>query len=176
MAQIPLTMPSENARKIPLMVFIEKVEQFLVAHGAEAVMGTLKELYSKYNLMQSQLTRSKEVLKAKVPDITKALDMVKFLIENHSDFTVDFQLTENIWAKANVPQTDRVGLWLGANVMLEFPVEEAKVLLERNLVNAEASIESTDTDLKFIKDQITTCEVNIARVHNFIVTHRPRPS
>jgi hypothetical protein len=57
MAQIPLTMPSENARKIPLMVFIEKVEQFLVTHGAEAVMGTLKELYSKYNLMQSQLTR-----------------------------------------------------------------------------------------------------------------------
>mmetsp|Transcript_6570 Transcript_6570/g.11536 ORF Transcript_6570/g.11536 Transcript_6570/m.11536 type:complete len:140 (-) Transcript_6570:2985-3404(-) len=139
-------------------------------------MGGLKELYSKYNLMQSQLTRSKDVLKAKVPDINKALDMVNFLVGNTSDLSVDFQLTENIWTKATVPQTNRVGLWLGANVMLEYSLEEAQALLAKNLENANKSIESTETDLQFIKDQITTCEVNIARVHNFIVTHRPRPS
>lgn len=139
-------------------------------------MGSLKELYSKYNMMQSQLTRAKEVLKAKVPDITKALDMVKFLKENQTDHTVDFQLTDNIWTKAQIPLSDSVGLWLGANVMLEYTQDEALALLQRNLDNANRSIESTDTDLKFIKDQITTCEVNIARTHNFLVTHRPRPS
>ena len=35
-------------------------------------------------------------------------------------------------------------------------------------------ISSTDEDLKFLKEQITTCEVNIARVYNHIVSTRPR--
>lgn len=58
--------------------------------------------------------------------------------------------------------------------MLEFPLEEANELLERNLNNANQTLASTDEDLKFLKDQITTCEVNVARVYNHIVTTRQR--
>ena len=53
--------------------------------------------------------------------------------------------------------------------MLEFPYEEARELLQRNLSNAQIALESTSEDLRFLKDQITTCEVNIARVYNHLV-------
>ena len=53
--------------------------------------------------------------------------------------------------------------------MLEFTYEEAKELLQRNLGNAQKTLESTSEDLRFLKDQITTCEVNIARVYNYLV-------
>jgi len=53
--------------------------------------------------------------------------------------------------------------------MLEFPYDEAEELLRRNLGNATQALESTSEDLRFLKDQITTCEVNVARVYNYLV-------
>jgi hypothetical protein len=49
----------------------------------------------------------------------------------------NFLISDNIWARAKIPNdTGKVGLWLGANVMVEYSFEEALVLLERNLSNA----------------------------------------
>lgn len=42
---------------------------------------------------------------------------------------MDFAISDQAYAKAKVPITDSVNLWLGANVMLEYPLEEAKALL-----------------------------------------------
>ncbi len=44
---------------------------------------------------------------------------------------LDFGLSEQIFAKAKVKDVSSVGLWLGADVMLEYPLEEAKQLLVR---------------------------------------------
>lgn len=79
----------------------------------------------------------------------------------------NFLLADNIWAKAKVPNTtDKVGLWLGANVMVEYTYTEAVKLLGTNLASAEEKIKETDNDLDFLKDQLTTCEVNLARIYN----------
>ena len=59
-----------------------------------------------------------------------------------------------------------------ANVMLEYTYEEAMELLQKNLTQATTSVEQLDKDLDFIKDQITTTEVNIARVYNHDVRER----
>ena len=45
-------------------------------------------------------------------------------------------------------------------------MDEAKALLNQNLLNAKNQIKKNNTDLEFIKDQMTVCEVNIARVYN----------
>ena len=46
-------------------------------------------------------------------------------------------LSDNIWAKATLPNdTGKVGLWLGANVMVEYDYADAIKLLEANLENA----------------------------------------
>jgi prefoldin subunit 5 len=141
-------------------------------YGAEQLLKQLNELYSKYKFMEAQLQRSKQVLKAKLPDITNALEMVEFLTLKQEDLEVDFQLADCIWSKAEVPRSETVALWLGANVMLEYPHSEAKDLLVRNLNNAETALASTDEDLKFLKEQITTCEVNLSRVYNYSVISR----
>ena len=44
---------------------------------------------------------------------------------------VDFQLSEQLYARACVRQPESVALWLGADVMLEFPLGEAAALLVR---------------------------------------------
>ena len=121
------------------------------------------------------MSRGKESLRVKTPDIKKTLEMVRMLKEKHSakeSMQTNFLISDNVWAKATLPNdTGRVGLWLGANVMVEYSHDEALALLERNLKNAEIRLKSTQEDLNFLKDQITTTEVNIARCYNQTVAN-----
>ena len=50
--------------------------------------------------------------------------------------------------------------------MVEYTYVEALKLLAKNLANAEAKIAETEKDLDFLKDQLTTTEVNLARIYN----------
>ena len=43
----------------------------------------------------------------------------------------EFELGNSVWAKAKILPTKAVNLWLGADVMVEYPVEEAQQLLVR---------------------------------------------
>ena len=134
----------------------------------------MNELYSKYKFMEAQLVRGKESLKVKMPDIKKTLEIVRLLQDKNKEeeaekkeMDANFLISDNIWAKAKIPNdTGRVGLWLGANVMVEYDFEEAIKLLERNLSNANTRIVQSDEDIGYLKDQITTTEVNIARIYN----------
>ncbi|KAK5256715.1 peptide chain release factor 1, partial [Exophiala xenobiotica] len=64
---------------------------------------------------------------------------------------------------------DEVYLWLGANVMVAYPLAEADELLQGKLEKAKASLVAAEEDLEFLRVQITTLEVAIARVHNWDV-------
>lgn len=94
--------------------------------------------------MEAQLIRGRDSLKVKMPDIKKTLEAVKMLQEKHKEedeekkaMDANFLISDNIWAKAKIANdTGKVGLWLGANVMVEYNFEEALTLLERNLGNA----------------------------------------
>ena len=92
--------------------------------------------------MENQLVRQKASLKGKLPEIKRTLEMVALLKQKHDgdDKTVDsnFLVSDNIWAKATVPNTSgKVGLWLGANVMVEYNFMDALALLGKNLGNAQ---------------------------------------
>ena len=50
---------------------------------------------------------------------------------------------------------------LKANVMLEYPIDEALELLGTNLKTAKKSLEQLEEELEFISDQCTTLEVGI---------------
>lgn len=69
-----------------------------------------------------------------------------------------FELNDTLYAKAHVPPTSEVYLWLGANVMLSYPVQEAETLLEGKLSGAEQSLENVEEDLDFLREQITVGE------------------
>ncbi|KAJ0035248.1 hypothetical protein Pint_24313 [Pistacia integerrima] len=89
-----------------------------------------------------------------------------------SDLVADFEVSEGIYSRARIQDTDSVCLWLGANVMLEYSYEEATSLLQKNLDNAKASLEVLIADLQFLRDQVTITQVTIARVYNWDVHQR----
>ena len=56
------------------------------------------------------------------------------------ELDMHFELTDSVYAKAKVKDAESVYLWLGANVMLEYPLEEARALLETNHANCKKNL------------------------------------
>ena len=152
--------------------FVEKVETFVQPGEEESTLSKFQEMVSKYKFMETHLLQRKASLESKIPEITNTLQMVEFLKDQESPLVTQFELGDTLWANATVPPSQSVNLWLGANVMLEYPIDEAQSLLSEKLTSAKISLSQVNEDLSFIKDQITTMEVNIARVYNYDVKIR----
>ncbi|KAM9326559.1 prefoldin subunit 3 [Gastrophryne carolinensis] len=165
---------------IPEAVFVEDVESFMKKPGnetADAVLKRLDEQYQKYKFMELNLSQKKRRLKGQIPDIKQTLEILKHMQKKKGTtepMETRFLLADNLYCKASVPPTDKVCLWLGANVMLEYDIDEAQALLEKNLSTAKRNLESTEEDLDFLRDQFTTTEVNMARVYNWDVKRRSK--
>jgi prefoldin subunit 5 len=56
--------------------------------------------------------------------------------------------------------------------MLAYELDEAIDLLQKRLEGSKRTLKSITEDLEFLRDQITTMEVNTARVHNWDVKRR----
>ena len=139
---------------------------------AQVTIGAFTEMLQKYKIMEQSLQRQKVTLKSKMPEITNTLDLVLLLKEKQYDgegMVASYPLSEIVHARAAVKCDGTVCLWLGANVMVEYSYDAAIVMLERNYANAEAKLGETNDDIGHLKDQITTLEVNMARVFNFNV-------
>ncbi|KAF7586946.1 hypothetical protein BBP40_007984 [Aspergillus hancockii] len=135
-------------------------------------------MISKYQFMEVNTQRRATGLREKIPDIKKTLEMVKFLKmrrdNNSAVLETNFELNDTLYARATVDpaDTEEVYLWLGANVMLAYPVGEAEMMLAEKLATAETSLAHCDEDLEFLREQITTMEVATARVYNWDVVQR----
>ncbi|XP_044161860.1 prefoldin subunit 3 [Bufo gargarizans] len=163
---------------IPEAVFVEDVESFMKKPGnetADVVLKRLDEQYQKYKFMELNLSQKKRRLKSQIPEIKQTLEILMYMQKKKSTtnpMETRFLLADNLYCKASVPPTDKVCLWLGANVMLEYDIDEAQALLEKNLSTATRNLESAEEDLDFLRDQFTTTEVNMARVYNWDVKRR----
>merc|ERR1712050_630655 len=125
--------------------------------------------------MENSLATRRKRLKAQVPDIRSSLAMIKKLREKkNSEETMEtqFLLSDQVYAKATIPPTDKVCLWLGANVMLEYSLDDAESLLKKNLESAEKNLQQIAFDLDFLRDQMTITEVTMARLYNWDVKRR----
>lgn len=161
--------------KVLTAEFITDVGEYLKERSLDTVLQDLQVRYRQYKLLESGLVQKKTRLVAKLPEIQKSLDVVLLLLQRSAagDETVaDFQIADGVFTKARIRDVKTVNLWLGANVMVEYPLEEAKELLESNLHNCKTNLKTVTGDLEFLKDQITTTEVSLARVHNYDVEQR----
>ncbi|KAF9700863.1 hypothetical protein EKO04_000706 [Ascochyta lentis] len=165
-----------NPRGIPKAPFVDRVEDYVTDRSeVETTINSFKEMISKYQFMQANTQRRAAGLKDKIPDIQKTLETVRFLKTRGGDaepIETTFELNDTLFAKAEVPPTDEVYLWLGANVMLAYPIPEAVELLSSKLSTAKASLSTCEEDLDFLREQITTLEVAFARVYNWDVAQR----
>jgi prefoldin subunit 5 len=158
----------KNSRGVPTMNFIDNVEDWIDKFTSDKLISYINQYLNKYKFMEAQIVKNNEGLNVKIPDIEKCLETIEFLEKKDKEkpVNVDYMVSNNLWAKAEVNVPESVFLWLGANVMCEYKMDEAKNLLNQNLLNAKNQIKKNNTDLEFIKDQMTVCEVNIARVYN----------
>ncbi|GMM28302.1 tubulin-binding prefolding complex subunit [Martiniozyma asiatica (nom. inval.)] len=179
-----------NPRGIPKAKFIENIDDYLDrSKCTEAdVNNFLTELQMRlqqYKFLEENKSATLTSLDQKIPDIQNTLDMCILLkqkadankenttVEN-TKFDVDYQLNDTIYATAEIDtkDTETVALWLGAGVMLEYPIDEAiqmlKERLEKSLENKQITIE----DIDYLRANITTMEVNTARVYNWDVQRR----
>lgn len=164
---------------IPTAEFVEDVDEFMRrsenSDSAETVLHRLEEQHSKYKFMEYNLNTKKSRLKSQIPDIHTTLNIVKHMQskkDSQEPMQTHFQMSDNLFVAATVPPTDKVCLWLGANVMLEYNLDDAEALLKKNQEVAIKSLEQVEEDLGFIRDQTTTIEVNMARVYNWDVKRR----
>lgn len=70
-----------------------------------------------------------------------------------------------------MPPTDEVYIWLGANVMLAYPMDEAETLLVERLGKAKKSLVDCEEDAEFLREQITVSRPLSTRVPGTACTH-----
>jgi len=161
---------------IPESQFIEDVETYMKGEdSAEAKIKSFDEIHQKYKFMEGSLASRRRKLKSQVPDIKSSLAMITKLREKkEAEETIEtqFLLSEQVYARAKVPPTDKVCLWLGANVMLEYTLDDAEVLLKKNCEQAEQNLAQIAWDLDYLRDQMTITEVTMARLYNWDVKRR----
>lgn len=131
----------------------------------------------------------------------KEADDLEDDLENEEDtkqpLRTTFELSDTLYAEAELEDTDLVYLWLGvrvpllslacthayspitlfvyfaqANVMLSYKIPEAITLLTDKMKAAETNLTSVEEDLEFTREQITIMEVNTARIYNWDVKRR----
>uniref|UniRef100_A0A3Q2FYC7 Prefoldin subunit 3 n=1 Tax=Cyprinodon variegatus TaxID=28743 RepID=A0A3Q2FYC7_CYPVA len=132
---------------IPEAVFVEDVDSFMKQPGnetADTALRKLDEQYQKYKYMELNLSQKKLRLKNQIPQITQTLEILRHMQKKK------------------------------ANVMLEYDINEAQALLEKNLSTASRNLETLEEDLDYLRDQCTTTEVNMARVYNWDVKRRSK--
>uniref|UniRef100_A0A1A9WT45 Prefoldin subunit 3 n=1 Tax=Glossina brevipalpis TaxID=37001 RepID=A0A1A9WT45_9MUSC len=170
---------SENQKSfagIPEAIFLEEIDSFMAKpeneENCEKVLQRLDEQHSKYRFMAFNLEARRRKLKSQIPDLQRSLEMIDVLRKETEERETQFMLSDQVYIKTIVPPTDTVCLWLGANVMLEYPLDEAEILLKQNMTSAIANLKTVEHDQDFLRDQITTTEVNMARVYNWGVKKR----
>ncbi|KAK2570648.1 Prefoldin subunit 3 [Acropora cervicornis] len=144
---------NKKHRGIPEALFLEDVDEFMKKGGHDAAESVLKELDENHQKLQIQ-----------VPDLNSSLEMVKLLSsrkDSSKPLQSRFLLSDQLYCTADVPPTEKVMLWLGANVMLEYSIAEAEALLSKNLKAAQKNLAEIEEDLGFLRDQYTTTEVSI---------------
>ena len=86
--------------------------------------------------------------------------------------TTRFNLADNVFANANVEANDRVCVWLGADVMLEYSYSEAEEMLTTRITEAKEKEVEIKGDLAWLRENIIIAEVNTSRSFNFDVRRR----
>jgi prefoldin subunit 5 len=139
----------------------------------DKVIAEFNERHSSLKVLDNQLMQRKARLLTKLPEIQKACDLIVKLVEAQGEqMTLDFELAPNVYSKAKVNDVKSVNLWLGAGVMVEYELEEARELLENNLATCKQNLATTNSDIDMIKESTTTTEVSIARIYNYDVERR----
>ncbi|RCK57303.1 Prefoldin subunit 3 [Candida viswanathii] len=171
-----------NPRGIPEAPFIEKVDSVLKNpdDDFDTTMNLFQQRLQQYKYMELSKKQQLADLQIKIPDIEKNLAVIKLIKQkkekNDKEMITNYELNDTLYSKAtiDVKNLDSVYLWLGAEVMLEYNLEDATELLNDRLKKNQEQLKIVTEDLEFLKENITTMEVNTARLYNWDVERRKK--
>jgi len=175
------TTPQTGKKGPPISAveFVEDVDAFMkrTENGGEAqiVLKRMEETYSRMKIIEANNVGTKRRLKNQIQELDKSLEMLQVLKKRKSeekDIHNHFRLADHVYIKARIPPVDKIGLWLGANVMLEYDVDEGEQLLVSKKAKAETNLKATQEIIDNVREQITVTEVNMARIYNWDVKRR----
>jgi len=173
-----ITEPSANASQIPKCRFVEDIDEFsnsfVPPASAELLIGAFSDLFGKFKQYEMNLAAKRANYQTKIPEIEKTLSLVRHLKQKKDEELITrYCVTDMVYAKAEVDaESEKVYLWLGANVMLEYTYDEALELLSEREAAAKKDFQEVQEDLSFTRDQIITAEVNISRIYNWDVRNK----
>ncbi|PAV85604.1 hypothetical protein WR25_08228 isoform C [Diploscapter pachys] len=139
----------------------------------------LRERLAKYEYVEMSMTQQKDKMNEKLPDYEnslKILDALEEKKEKGEPFHTTYLLSDEVYTKAVVPKPEKVCIWLGAGVMAEYDLAEARDLLTKNRDGVLKIISELTSELAYTKDQITTTQVNVAHVYNHGVVKKKATS
>jgi prefoldin subunit 5 len=126
-------------------------------------------------MMLSNLAMREGRIRDKIDEIKRSMEAITHMASHSSEtLTVDYQLGDTLMAKARLEPGAKVHLWLGANILLEYELEDAKRLLGEKLQDNEAALERVRHDQKFTREQMTTVEVATSRLINHVIESRKK--
>eukprot|EP00771_Trimastix_marina_P000177 gnl/Trimastix_PCT/1186.p1 GENE.gnl/Trimastix_PCT/1186~~gnl/Trimastix_PCT/1186.p1 ORF type:complete len:214 (+),score=71.01 gnl/Trimastix_PCT/1186:26-643(+) len=166
--------PSERLG-VPDALFIDNIEEHMEGKVADKVLEQLHEGYNKYKFVEMRTRQRLARIIKKIPEIKQSLDTVEYLIrtrDESEELLTTFEMADTLHVTAAVEKNGTVCLWLGAGCMVEYTYDDARDLLRKNLDTATHTRDQFEEELDFVKDQITTTEVTIARVFNWDVAKR----
>ncbi|EKX74067.1 prefoldin subunit 3, putative [Theileria equi strain WA] len=168
---------TKEGHNIPQAKFIDDIEKFVGDDDPVRVVGTAKELLAKYRFMEKSMLSKLGAISEKLPELKDALHTLERLKKkgetgDHDDISTFFKVSDTLYSEATIPFTTTVFLWLGANTMVEYPVDEAITLLTEQYKGTQTCVKEVKKELEWIKQQITCTEITVARLHNYSVAKR----
>jgi prefoldin subunit 5 len=165
--------PPATPLGIPEAQFIDDIAA--TAPTLEVAQGLLREkqeLLSKYRLLEGSLVEKSQNLKRSRPDLVEDLAAVQKLQNPacQAEPITHFQISDGLYGTAKIKNDGIVALWLGAGVMVEYPLAEAEALLQSRLAGLNEQITEVENNLIFLRNQIITTEVTISRLANQMIS------
>ncbi|KAK5780899.1 hypothetical protein RI543_002026 [Arxiozyma heterogenica] len=178
-----------NPRGIPEAPFVEDISVLFKGTGKndndfQLIFNRFQERLQKYKFMQESKQVTLKQLNTRIPEISQSLKICQLIKqqqqgdkekeEEDDKMLFNYSLNDTLYTKATVKPSEvkNVGLWLGADIMLEYPLNEAIELLENKLNDSNVSLKECKEDLEFLRENITTMEVMCARLYNWDVEQR----
>eukprot|EP00767_Chilomastix_cuspidata_P008136 gnl/Chilomastix_cuspidata/920.p3 GENE.gnl/Chilomastix_cuspidata/920~~gnl/Chilomastix_cuspidata/920.p3 ORF type:complete len:135 (+),score=69.80 gnl/Chilomastix_cuspidata/920:200-604(+) len=131
--------------------------------------------------MKQYLLNERETRSKAIPELETNLGIITRLRDaaaaGESSVPFLYQLGDLLYAKARITDVSRLNLWLGADIMVEYSLDEAEGLLRKNLEDVRAAIQGVEGNLHFLQEQMETAQCNLTRVQNWAALHpAPEPA
>eukprot|EP01069_Polyplicarium_translucidae_P013466 Polyplicarium_translucidae@DN984_c0_g1_i1.p1 len=162
-------------RSIPRCAVIRDPSDFVKEDStAMGLLQSLDELHRKYSYIERSLRTELATLESNSLELKDAISVVKSLKtlkeENPNSEAVPtlHKMADNVYVRASIKPTDEVLLWIKADTLLSYSLDDALELLTKNMKAAEGSLVKLEEDINYVRTQLMACELNMATTRTFI--------